>query len=148
MGLLTVTFVARTLPEGQLAVEMYVYNPNNHSLGCDDTNRHEIIHDLLGVPALSFERKHHAKAQEMKRMVLDYVKGLKEMSGPAGTEPAPTAAPRGQKWIETEAGFPKVPADWDLVELGKGELEVVFRDYLGRHYCEWQLFLNIGTESM
>lgn len=155
MGLLAVTFVARTLPEGQLAVEMYV-NSNNDCLGFDDTNRHEIIHDLLGVPAIGFEKQHHDKAKEMKRVVLDYVKRLKEMTGPSGTgtgtgtgtEAAPAAAARGQKWLVTEAGFPKVPADWDLAGLVKTELEIVFRDYLSRHYCEWQLFFNIGTESM
>ena len=148
MGLLSVNFVARTTPDGQLALEMYVYNPYNHSLGCDNTNRHDIIHTLLGVPSIGFEKQHQAKTQEMKRMVLDYVKSLKGMTGPTGPEAEPTVQTPGQKWLVTEAGFPKIPANWKWFELNKIDLEHLFRDYISRHYCRWQLFSNIGTETM
>jgi len=126
MGLLTVNFVARTTPDGQLAIEMYVYTPYNNSLGCDDTNRHEMIHDHLGVPSIGFEKQHSAKVQEMKRMVLDYVKSLKGTTGPAGPEAEPTAHTRGLKWLVTEAGFPKIPGNWEWFRLNKDDLELLF----------------------
>jgi hypothetical protein len=73
---------------------------------------------------------------EMTRLVLNYVKQLEGMSQPAagmtGTAPA---ASKTKALLQN--GFPKLPSDFDGMKYNKKDLEELYRDYIGTHYCKW-----------
>ena len=76
------------------------------------------------------------KATEMKRLVLNYVKNLQGMLDAAAriTGTAPTAS---KTKTVVENGFPKLPRPFDPNNYNKKELENLYRDYIGSHYCTW-----------
>ncbi|KIM34658.1 hypothetical protein M413DRAFT_33125, partial [Hebeloma cylindrosporum] len=104
MGLLTISFVTRTTPDGQLAIEV-----------------HDPIPNLLGVPASTFKDLYQAQINEVMRLILEYVKSVKGMF--AGSAAPKKSAPTVH--IDP-SGFPKLP---DLLDPSskKLELERLFR---------------------
>jgi hypothetical protein len=91
---------------------------------------------MLGVTAPSFNTMFEARALEMTRLVLNYVKQLEGMAQPAagmtGTAPA---ASKTKPVLQN--GFPKLPSDFNGMKYNKKELEQLYRDYIGTHYCKW-----------
>ena len=76
------------------------------------------------------------KAMDMKWLVLNYVKSLQgmlqEAAGILGTAPMASKTK-----IVLENGFPKLPQPFDVEKYNKKELENLYRDYIGSHYCMW-----------
>ena len=92
--------------------------------------------DTLGVTAAPFDTMFNERALEMKRLVMNYVKNLQGMLQVAPGIPgsAPTATTRK---AVLHNGFPRLPPPFDVNQYSKKELEDLYRDYIGSHYCTW-----------
>ena len=99
-------------------------------------NRHDKIAETLGVPAAFFDTMFEARATEMKRLVFNYVKNLQGMLDTAAGMPgtAPTAS---KTKTALQNGFPRLPGSFDVDKYSRKELEALYRDYIGSHYCTW-----------
>ena len=76
------------------------------------------------------------KATDIKRLVLNYVKSLQGMLQEAAGNPG-TAPMASKTKIVLDNGFPKLPRPFDVDKYNKKELENLYRDYIGSHYCTW-----------
>ena len=92
--------------------------------------------DTLGVTAAPFDTMFNERALEMKRLVMNYVKNLQGMLqvAPGIPSSAPTATTRK---AVLHNGFPRLPPPFDVNQYSKKELEDLYRDYIGSHYCTW-----------
>ena len=88
------------------------------------------------MPATSFDTMFEDKAMDMKRLVLNYVKSLQGMLQEAAGNPG-MALTASKTKIVLENGFPKLPRPFDVDKYNKKELENLYRDYIGSHYCTW-----------
>ncbi|KAF8157788.1 hypothetical protein BJ912DRAFT_936593 [Pholiota molesta] len=124
MGLLTLSFVTRTVEGGALNCEL-----------------HDRIGPLLGLPGASFETRHKGLVLEIKKLIFAYITDVKDAlnGGIAGAAPSGQADPKiiERSAIEvTPAGYPKLMANCDPLKLQKRELELLSRNYIGEHYCK------------
>ncbi|KAF8186703.1 hypothetical protein BJ912DRAFT_927055 [Pholiota molesta] len=122
MGLLTLSFVTRTVEGGALNCEL-----------------HDRIGPLLGLPGASFETRHKGLVLEIKKLIFAYITDVKDAlnGGIAGAAPSGQADPKiiERSAIEvTPAGYPKLMANCDPLKLQKRELELLSRNYIGEHY--------------
>jgi hypothetical protein len=100
----------------------------------NNTYRHDTIAETLGVPAASFHDMFQDTALGMKRLLMIYVKRLREMVENADGIPgsAPTASKTKTVILD---GFPKLPQPFDVNLYSKKDLEDLYRDYIGAQYC-------------
>ena len=76
-------------------------------------------------------------AEEIKRSVGLYVKGLLNMVNSSDGRHGGLAAPASSRpHLEFgSGGYPQVPISIKLETLAKKDLEQLFRDYMSQHYC-------------
>lgn len=93
--------------------------------------RHDNIAELLGVTATGFEDEHREAVMGMRRLLLDYVKRLKDaLAGPQAE-----ATPDSLVTITTdEARWPHLVGFDDGKKWSKEQLEIIIRAYLSKHY--------------
>ncbi|KAF8161866.1 hypothetical protein BJ912DRAFT_935778 [Pholiota molesta] len=130
MGLLTLSFVTRTVEGGALNCEL-----------------HDRIGPLLGLPGASFETRHKGLVLEIKKLIFAYITDVKDAlnGGIAGAAPSGQADPKiiERSAIEvTPAGYPKLMANCDPLKLQKRELELLSRNYIGEHYYPRNMVLE------
>jgi hypothetical protein len=90
---------------------------------------------MLGVAAPPFDEMFNDRAMEIQRLVMNYITLLKGMLQSAAGVPASLPAACKTKSI-LHNGFPKLPPSFDVKAYSAGELEELYRDYLGAHYCK------------
>jgi hypothetical protein len=100
---------------------------------------HDDIGKLLRMPGNSFDHMYPEKGKEIKRMMLDYIKILRESHSQNigdvirnGYEP---------NIIRThESGFPIAPRPDSWSKVTKAELEPIYRMYVSRNYRKFFFF--------
>jgi hypothetical protein len=106
-------------------------------------NSNDRIAKMMDVPSIKFSELHKDKVDEMKRLLINYVKGLREAMfsmnrNTANGEPAAAAAtahsPDDLEVKITDDGFPLIPTAVQFDNLRKGELDSILRSYLECHY--------------
>jgi hypothetical protein len=96
---------------------------------------HDSISDVLGIRGAAFEDEHSERAVEMKRLVMGYVRQLKNIATGAPPGRAAMTAPPDSPLLEfSPQRFPIVPATFDPAKAKKKTLETLLRDYLSYHY--------------
>jgi hypothetical protein len=91
---------------------------------------HDEIANVLGVTSKSFEDTYEAKAKELKRTLLEYVKTL--VNNSAG------AAPAAGSILFDADGFPIAPNNLSD-KTTKEDLEQLYHAYITQHYREFLL---------
>lgn len=86
----------------------------------------------MGVSAPGFVTQHKDKVDEMKRLLLDYAKALRQVSN-TNIQTRENTAPADLIQIN-ENGYPILPDKVDFNSLRKSDLEEIIRTYLGWHY--------------
>lgn len=97
---------------------------------------HDQMAKYLGVPALPFEAMYPEKANEIKRMVLEYIKVLRNAhvnNSQASSEERFNGLKSGTLEID-ESGFPLAPRPQSWKKVTKVELEPLYRMYITRQY--------------
>jgi hypothetical protein len=88
----------------------------------------------MGISASSFVNQHKDKIDEMKRLLLDYTKGLRQAS--ARNEPVGSSDSPADLITINDNGYPVLPDNIYFDNLRKTELEELLRTYLGWHYSK------------
>lgn len=102
------------------------------------TSRHDPVAQLLGATAQGFEEKNQEIAEQMKRLVLEYVKNVRSSVNYNGAANGSASAPAT---IDTTValdmdGFPKLPLSYQKDTYNKKQATTVLKDYLSWNYCE------------
>ena len=87
----------------------------------------------MGVPGEQFCTIHKDKIDEIKQILLDYVKYLKQCDMAAVPENVRPAVEDLDIPI-TEDGYPHIPVTIEIERLHKAKLDKLMRMYLSRHY--------------
>jgi hypothetical protein len=106
-----------------------------------DKHSHDEIAKFLGVPANPFDVMFPAKATEMKRMVLDYIKILRQ-SHLQNSQHIDDEMVNGlQKYTIKidESGFPVAPRPQSWSSVKKNDIEQIYRMYMTVHYRKFFL---------
>ena len=103
------------------------YNVFSHKCSHDDIGK------LLRMPGYSFDHMYPEKGKEIKRMMLDYIKLLRE----AHSQNTGDVMRNGYEpnIIRTDkSGFPIAPRPQSWAKVTKAELEPMYRMYVTRNY--------------
>lgn len=98
----------------------------------------------MGVPSQSFAEMHKDKVNEMKRLLINYVKSLQSAAIENFGRPPerPRAKPSDRTSIQiTDEGYPLILTTVDLHKLKKVDLTQMIRTFLGTHYSK-NIFLR------
>lgn len=132
MGLVQLSIVVYTGKAGNLCVDM-----------------HDNIAKYMGVPAMPFEVMYKDKATEMKRLVFDYIKTLRRQHlGDISEAPAEIDGFQKDTLKIHESGFPLAPQPTSWKKITRGDLEVIYRLYVTRHYREFIVIIFIRYKSL
>jgi len=89
----------------------------------------------MGSTAQSFVEIHSEKVQEIKRLLMDYVKTIRQSLEIVGGRPSNTL-PNDTEIKITDDGYPVLPSNLELDYLNKTSLIIILRTYLNAHYSE------------
>jgi hypothetical protein len=119
MGAVFLTFAVYTTPDGRYAVEPF-----------------DRMADMMNVKMESFISRHKDKVNEIKRLLMNYVKELRQWN----STHQPTANVESTTGLQihlSDYGYPSLPKDIRFDEQRKGDLDKILRSYLACHYSKW-----------
>jgi hypothetical protein len=94
----------------------------------------------MGVPRQQFVDVHKDKVNEIKRHLMDYVKGLRHLAT-TSTEPRPAEQPSVEHEVQiTKDGYPLLRKTIKFKDLTKGDLSTILRMYLAAHYRKFNFY--------
>ena len=88
----------------------------------------------MGISASQFVNQHKDKIDEMKRLLLDYIRGLRQAS--ARNDAERTSHSPADFIKINDNGYPVLPDNLYFDNLRKTDLEELLRTYLGWHYSK------------
>jgi len=103
--------------------------------------RYERIANVMGISASQFVNQHKDKIDEMKRLLLDYIKGLRQAS--ARNDAERTSQSPADFIKINDNGYPILPDNLYFDNLRKTDLEELLRTYLGWHYSKQSFIIKI-----
>lgn len=118
MGAVLLTFAVYTTPDGRLVVDPY-----------------DRIAKVMGVPTDSFTVRHKDKVTEIKRLLMAYVKDLRQMNVNHQTNHVKETAGDCEVKL-SDSGYPLLPSNVRFRDRRKAELDGIVRTYLACHYSE------------
>ena len=96
----------------------------------------------MGVPQQAFMDVHKEKVNEMKRLIMDYIKNIQHLrnreSNIINSQPSDNHDSK-IKIKTTEDGYPIIPTTLRCQNLCKGKLTGIIRTYLNVYYSKWNL---------
>ena len=101
----------------------------------------------MGVPKQPFVDLQKDKVNEIKRHLMDYVKGLRQLATAStnNTEARPVEQPSAEHEVHiTKHGYPLLRNTINLKDLSKGDLTTILRMYLAAHYRRFK-FCRYGV---
>ena len=98
--------------------------------------RFDNIANTMGVPAQPFVDMHKDKIDEIKRLLMAYIKNIDQTANTSRTNPPAGLRPNDLKIQMTNEGYPLLPTTLDFQKLNKVELTDMMRIYLNAHYSK------------
>ena len=127
MGAVFLAIAAYTEPDGRLCIDPY-----------------DKIAETMNVPSPTFLALHKDKMDEIKRLLMDYVKNLRDQRSKTFIDQNNDGT--AGKQISTnwevkisDSGYPILPSIGTLDVLRKGELDIIVRTFLGSHYSAFSI---------
>lgn len=105
----------------------------------------------MGVPRQPFVDLHKDKVNEIKRHLMDYVKGLRHLSTASSnnTEARPTEEPSVEQEVQiTKDGYPLLQNTINLKSLSKSHLTNILRMYMAAHYRKIHYWLFVVNRNL
>ena len=107
---------------------------------------HDDLLENMGLSGRTFTQKHSDKVVEMTRLLLDYMKTVRQrVSEEVSPDPDSAAIeepePPAFEIKMTEHGYPVLPDLIMKTELSKSQCEELLRGYLSQHYCKFILVI-------
>lgn len=90
----------------------------------------------MGSPAKSFVDTHPEIVLEMKRLLMDYFKTIRQSVHDLDSRPS-HPPPNDIEVKITKEGYPVLPNSLELDNLNKTSLIIILRTYLNAHYSEY-----------
>ena len=130
MGAVFLTFAVYTLPDGRLAIDSY-----NH------------IARTMGVQMETFISRQKEKIDELKRLLMNYAKEVRQMVS-INQQTANTESAKDPEVRLLNLGYPLMPTTIVFNDEVKGDLDKILQSYLECHYsmCN-SISMNISFHS-
>lgn len=101
----------------------------------------------MGAPGQSFADLHRDKINEIKRNLMDYVKGIRQAVQDSAGRPS-SPPPNNIEVSITDNGYPVLPSCLHQDNLSKGILTQILRAYLNAHYSEYNKINRVLTITL
>jgi hypothetical protein len=90
----------------------------------------------MGVPAQPFVDLEKDKVDEIKRLLMAYIKNIDRTANAISTNPPAAVRPNDLKVLLTDNGYPKLPTTVDFEKLNKVDLTDMMRMFFNAHYSK------------